>query len=221
LSRKNWQRLLAIAAIAIGLCGLYYLHVASGIKLNRESLRSHIAALGVFGPLAVIAIMTFRPFLFLPSMVVMMASGIAFGPVLGTVCNAVGGVLGALLIFGIARALGRETVQSYLGIGSLRNLEEFLVLRGMPWLTLYTAIPISPLTPVFAGSGLSRMNLAMFTMSVTLGFIPRSALFAILGKAVEEPTPRNVTISAILVLAAAAASWLSRRWLSARPSASE
>lgn len=221
MSRKILQRSLAVLAIVAGLCGLYILHFKSGIKLSPSSLQEHIAALGIFGPLAMIGIMTFRPFLGLPSWVVMMATGLLFGPWLGTFCGALGGLLGALLIFGIARALGRESVQGYLGVGTLRSLEEFIVLRGAPWLALYTAIPITWLTPVFAGAGLSRMNVAVFTSSVGLGFVPRAALFAVVGKAVEQPTVRNVSLAAVLSIAALVGTLFARRWLSARPSASE
>jgi uncharacterized membrane protein YdjX (TVP38/TMEM64 family) len=112
-------------------------------------------------------------------------------------------------------------VQSYLGVGALRSFEEFLVQRGAPWLALYTAIPISPLTPVFAGAGLSRMRFAMFCTAIALGFIPRAGLFAVAGRAAAEPSLRNVSVAVVLGLAALVGTFLARRWLSARPPASE
>jgi uncharacterized membrane protein YdjX (TVP38/TMEM64 family) len=221
VTRRGVQRTLAIATIAAGVGGFVWLQFASGIKWRPESLRDAIAGLGIFGPLAMIGIMTFRPFLGLPSWLVMLATGMLFGPVLGTVCGAVGGLLGAALIFGVARALGRETVQSYLGVGALRSFEEFLVLRGAPWLALYTAIPITWLTPVFAGSGLSRMRFGMFCTAVGLGFVPRAGLFAVAGRAAVEPSLRNVSMAVALGIAALVGTLLARRWLSERPSASE
>jgi len=217
VSKRRVQRVLAVTAILAGIGGFWYLQFESGIKWRPESLRDHVAGLGMWGPLAMIGIMTFRPFLGLPSWLVMMATGMLFGPVKGTACSAVGGLLGAALIFGVARALGRESVQRYLGVGTLRSLEEFVVLRGAPWLALYTAIPISWLTPVFACAGLSRMNFAMFVTAVGLGFVPRSALFAVAGRAAAEPSVRNVSMAVALGIAALVGTWLSRRWLSAKP----
>ncbi|HTO05608.1 MAG TPA: VTT domain-containing protein [Myxococcota bacterium] len=218
---RRIQKLLALAAILAGLGGFAYLYFESGIQWKPESLRDHIAGLGVWGPIAMIGIMTFRPFLGLPSWLVMIATGMLFGPVLGTVCGAVGGTLGGALIFGIARALGRESVQSYLGVGALRSLEEFLALRGAPWLALYTAIPVSWLTPVFAVAGLSRMNFGLFLTATGLGFVPRAALFALAGRAAAQPSVRNIGLAVAFGIAALVCTVFARRWLSAKPSASE
>jgi uncharacterized membrane protein YdjX (TVP38/TMEM64 family) len=218
---RRLQKLLALAAILAGLGGLAYLYFDSDLQWKPESLRDHIAGLGVWGPIAMIGIMTFRPFLGLPSWLVMIATGMLFGPVLGTVCGAVGGTLGGALIFGIARALGREAVQTYLAVGTLRSLEEFLVMRGPPWLALYTAIPITWLTPVFAGAGLSRMGFGLFVTATGLGFVPRAALFAVAGRAAAQPSVRNVSLAVAFGLASLVGTLLARRWLSAKPSASE
>ncbi|MFI5314715.1 MAG: TVP38/TMEM64 family protein [Myxococcota bacterium] len=221
MTRRGVQRSLALLTIAAGVGGFIWLQFASGITWRPESLRDAIADLGAFGPLAMIGIMTFRPFLGLPSWLVMLATGMLFGPVLGTVCGALGGLFGAGLIFGVARALGRESVQSYLGVGALRSFEEFLALRGPPWLALYTAIPVTWLTPVFAGAGLSRMRFGLFCTAVGLGFIPRAGLFAVAGRAAVAPSVRNVSLAVACGIAALVGTLLARRWLSERPSASE
>jgi len=218
---RRVQKVLAVTAILAGLGGFAYLYFESGIKWKPESLRDHIAGLGYWGPIAMIGIMTFRPFLGLPSWLVMGATGMLFGPVVGTVCSAVGGTLGGLLIFGIARALGRDAVQSYLGVGSLRSFEEFIAQRGPPWLALYTAVPVSWLTPVFAGAGLSRMGVGAFLTAISFGFIPRAALFAMAGRAAAQPSVRNVSVAVAFGVAAMLVSFFARRWLSAKPSASE
>ena len=218
MSRQRLQRGLALAAVLLGLGGMLWLNFATDVEWKPESLRDAVRALGIFGPLALIGIMTFRPFLFLPSWLVMMAAGMLFGPYLGTAYSAFGGALGGALIFGIARALGRETVQSYLGVGSMRAFEEFLAARGTPWLALYTAIPISVLTPVFAGAGLSRLSFGKFMTATGVGFVPRAGLFAVAGRAAAEPTLRNVVLAVGLIVVAIAGTWFARRWLSARPS---
>jgi len=218
VTRRGVQRTLALLAIAGGIGGFVWLQLASGVNWRPEALRDAIRDLGVFGPLALIGIMTFRPFLGLPSWLVMLAAGMLFGSVVGTFCGALGGLLGALLIFGIARALGRDVVQHWLRIGALRSFEEFLTLRGAPWLALYTAIPVTWLTPVFAGAGLSRMRVAGFATAVGLGLIPRAGLFAVAGKAAVQPTLRNVSFAVGLGLAAVVGTLIARRWLSERPS---
>lgn len=218
MTRQRTQRLLALVAVLAGLGGMLWFHFATDIEWNEGSIRDAVADLGGFGPLALIGIMTFRPFLFLPSWILMAASGMLFGPVLGSLYSVLGGTLGAALIFGIARAWGRDSVQAYLGVGSMRAFEEFLALRGVPWLALYTAIPFSPLTAVYAGAALSRLRFPKFMAAALIGFVPRAVLLAVAGRAVAEPTPRNITLAVALLLAAIVGTYFGRRWLSARPS---
>jgi uncharacterized membrane protein YdjX (TVP38/TMEM64 family) len=213
VTRQRAQRLLALGAVLVGLAGMALLHFGMDIEWNEESLRSTVGGLGALAPLALIAIMAFRPFLFLPSWLLMVASGLLFGPVLGSLYSVIGGTLGAALIFGIARAWGRDSVQAYLGVGSMRAFEQFLAQRGVPWLALYTAIPFSPLTAVFAGAALSRLPFPRFFLASLLGFVPRSVLLAVAGRAVAEPTGRNVALAVALLAVAVAATYLGRRWL--------
>ena len=94
-------------------------------------------------------------------------------------------------------------------------------IRGPPWLALYTAIPVTWLTPVFAGAGLSRMRFGLFCTAVGLGFVPRAGLFAVAGRAAVAPSVRNVSLAVAFGVAALVGTLLARRWLSARPSASD
>jgi uncharacterized membrane protein YdjX (TVP38/TMEM64 family) len=210
MSPRAVQRGLSFAAIAIGVAGFVWLHFHSGIEWSAESLRDWARGLGAFGPLVLIAIMALRPFLGLPNWLVLIACGMLFGPWLGMVCGAIGGWLGGLLIFGIARALGREAVQSRLG-GGLRIFEELLARRGAPWVCLYAAVPVSPLLPLFASAGVSRMPLAGFAVAVFVGLWPRAALYTFGSQAFAEPTPLNIGAAALLVAAGVGVTLFARR----------
>jgi uncharacterized membrane protein YdjX (TVP38/TMEM64 family) len=209
------ERALSIAVIALGAAGFWWLHVHSGLEWKPESLRDAVASLGVLGPLALVAIMALRPFLALPTWLVLLACGMLFGPWLGTLYATIGGLLGGALIFGIARAFGRDAVQARIG-GALRLFDDLLASRGAPWLALYTAVPISPLTPIFASAGVSRMRLAPFCVAIGIGLIPRSGVFTFAGQAAVEPSLGNVAIAALVVLGAAAVTWRLRGSLRAR-----
>jgi uncharacterized membrane protein YdjX (TVP38/TMEM64 family) len=204
------QRALSFAAIGLGVAGFVYFHFHSGIEWNADSLRDWAAGLGAYGPLAMIAIVALRPFLGLPNWLVLVACGMLFGPWLGMVYGAVGGWLGGLLVFGVARALGREAVQARLG-GGLRVFEDLLARRGAPWVCLYAAVPISPLLPLFASAGVSRMPLAVFAGAVFVGLWPRAALYTFGSQAFTEPTPANLALAALLVAAGVAVTVFARR----------
>jgi len=209
VTRRTVERGLSLAVIALGAAGAYWLHVHSGLEWSAESLRDRVAQLGLLGPLALISIMALRPFLGLPNWVVLIACGMLFGPWLGAVYATIGGLLGGALIFGIARAFGRDAVQGRLG-GALRVFDELLAKRGLPWLALYTAVPITPLTPVYASAGVSRMSLAPFCAAVALGLLPRAGMFTFAGHSALEPSPANIAIAAAIFAAAAALTWIFR-----------
>ncbi len=214
MTRHRIEQLLSAVVVAIGAGGFYWLHVHSGLEWKAEALRDHIAALGVFGPLAFVAIMAFRPFLWLPSWLVLFACGMLFGPWLGAIYGAIGGLVGGALIFGIARAFGRDAVQSRLG-SVLRIFDDLLANRGMPWLALYTAVPISPLTPIYASAGVSRMRLAPFCAAIGVGFLPRSGVFTFLGRAAAEPSIANLIVAGAIVAVAIGITWSFRGLLRA------
>lgn len=203
------ERSLAVAVVALGAAGAYWLHVRAGLEWNPEALRDYVQALGLYGPLAFIAIMALRPFLFLPNWIVLLACGMLFGPWLGAIYGALGGLIGGALIFGIARAFGRDAVQSRIG-GALRVFDDLLARRGVPWLALYTAVPISPLTPVYASAGVSRMKLAPFCMAISVGLLPRAGVYTFAGQAASDPTILNVGIAALVIVAAIAGTWMLR-----------
>jgi uncharacterized membrane protein YdjX (TVP38/TMEM64 family) len=210
VTRRHVERALSVAMLAIGAAGFYWLHVHSGLEWKAEALRDYVAGLGLYGPIALVAIVAFRPFLALPTWLVLLACGMLFGPWLGAVYGTIGGLLGGALIFGIARSFGRDAVQARIG-GALRVFDELLATRGVPWLALYTAVPISPLTPIFASAGVSRMRLWPFCAAIGIGLLPRSGVFTFAGQAAVEPSLANVAVAALVIAAAVAITWRLRR----------
>lgn len=210
MKRKHVERTLATGVLALGAAGFYWLHVRSGLEWRPEALRDYVATLGVYGPLAFIAIMALRPFLVLPSWLVLFACGMLFGPWLGAIYGAFGGLIGGAIIFFVARAFGRDAVQGRIG-GALRIFDDLLARRGAPWLALYTAVPISPLTPVYASAGVSRMSVTPFCVAIGLGLLPRAGVYTFAGQATVNPSLLNIVLAVGIALAAVAVTWRMRR----------
>ena len=72
-------RVAALAIVAAGLGGAWWLHVESGIEWERESLRQQFADFGAIAPALFVLAVAFRPLLGLPSFVVLAAGGVLFG----------------------------------------------------------------------------------------------------------------------------------------------
>ena len=208
--------LVLVAALGAGI----WFQREGGLPLDPTELRERIASFGLIAPLGFVGIAALRLVFALPSFVIMTAGGLAFGVVGGTLLGSLGMFLGAVLVFGLARSLGRDAVQQRLG-DRLARADEFLSRRGPKWLGAYTALPISFLTPVHAGAGLSSMPVGAFALWVSVGLVPRAALYSYFGDSFTRGTAAAVTAGVVVLVLGVVAIFVMRRMLRAEvPSAS-
>lgn len=206
------QRLAALATIAAGGAGFYWLHFRSGVEWTQDAFQLYVSGLGPVAPAILVGAMAMRPFLGLPSGLILVTAGLLFGTVVGTLYGALGGTLGGLIALGVARSLGRDAVQRRIG-GNFARVDAYLKRRGAPWLAAYTAIPISVLSPVYFTAGVTGIGAAPFAAAIALGFLPRAGLYSFLGNAMREPSPANLAAASALVAIAAGGILLARRYL--------
>ncbi len=202
--------LVLVAALGAGI----WFQREGGLPLDPTELRERIASFGLIAPLGFVGIAALRLVFALPSFVIMTAGGLAFGVVGGTLLGSLGMSLGAVLVFGLARSLGREAVQQRLG-DRLARADEFLTRRGPKWLGAYTALPISFLTPVHAGAGLSNMPFVAFALWVSVGLVPRAALYSYFGDSFTRGTAAAVTAGVVVLVLGVVAIFVMRRMLRA------
>lgn len=123
LLRRHRHALLLIIYLLI-IAALWYL---PGVFHPRsvEDVRRWVMGFGVWGPLVYVLLYTVRPLLLFPSLLLNVAAGILFPPVIGIPCLLAGGLGSAALLFYMART----------GIGS-----EFFDLHGGKWGHAFTTI---------------------------------------------------------------------------------
>lgn len=169
-----------------------------------EGLRGWVQAFGWLGPMVFFSLVTFRSFLFLPSGLLLLLGGLAFGVAAGTALGAAGLVVSALIQFGAARVLGDEWVRPRLGEHGRRV--EARVNRAGPWVVaLATGHPAGPMTPLNLAAGISSMSVLTFTAAVVASGPIRAGCYALLGASVLE---WGLSTSLIVGLALAAAALL-------------
>ncbi len=214
MSLKTVQRALALAVIAAGFFASYWLQAESGIEWEGESFRDYVSRLGALGPLVVVGLMAARPFLGIPSGLILFTAGLLFGTLAGTVYGALGGAIGAIGAFAVARTLGRDAIQARLG-ARVQELDELLARRGAPWLAVYTALPGAVLSPVFFAAGVTRMRFASFAGATASGFVPRAGLFTFLGETAGAPTYGRIAAAVLLLVGVVVFVWAARCKLAA------
>lgn len=157
-----------------------------GIQLDVESVRAFAKGLGAAGPILFVFIVAGRSFLALPSQIVLIAAGLCFGTIVGTVVGGAGLMLSGLAIFLVARYVGRESVEKRIGPRGRRLLDFASHRSGAATFAIACGYPLIPLSPIQAAVGLTPMRIDVFITAAFVGGSIRASVFAYFGNAFVE-----------------------------------
>lgn len=110
-----------------------------------------------------------------PISIAVMAGGVIFGPVLGSVYNVVGTFLSAVVSFLVGRALGRDFIVHFAG-KRLQPIERYLAQRGFWPLVRARFIPF-PFVVVNYGAAMAGVPLGLFAAASATGLAPSVTVY--------------------------------------------
>jgi uncharacterized membrane protein YdjX (TVP38/TMEM64 family) len=200
-SKKTSRRLLVAAAVALAIPAGWYLRGRLGIEWDVETARALVEEMGFWAPGIFILLVTFRFILFVPSQVMLVAAGVCFGFLRGTLYGTVGLTLSGLMAFGLARYLGGDVLRRRVPPGLQGALHAAGRGTGALVVTIGTAYPVGPLTGYHIGAGLTCMSLSLYTLALVIGALMRASLFTFLGSRVAELGIREAWPAFLIVVA--------------------
>jgi uncharacterized membrane protein YdjX (TVP38/TMEM64 family) len=218
MTRERW---FAMAALALLLGVAWFARTRLGITWDLDGLRALVDGLGVWGPAAFIALVTFRTVLFVPSQLALIAGGICFGTTGGTLFGALGLLASGLLVFVLTRWLGADAVRSRVPAAVQRALAAAGSRGGAALVAIGTGYPVGNVTGYHAAAALTPMRVDVFTVAVALGSLGRAWTYAFFGNAIlERSTAELVAIAVGVGLLAVllpllhprVRSWARERW---------
>lgn len=175
------KHLAVVGLIVLALAAVLLWVFETPALFDAEKTTAWIEKLGALGPLAVIALMTLAVVASpIPSAPIAVAAGAAFGKMAGMIYVAIGAETGAVLAFLIARYLGQEAVERFLGEKAGKGL-----LGSQNALTF--AVFVSRLLPFVSfdgmsyAAGLSRLHLWRFLLATFAGILPASFALSLIG----------------------------------------
>ena len=125
--RRHFVRLALFAAF---LLVLFYLVAGTGV-VDVDHVRRTIAATGPVAPLVYVAVSAVLGAIFVPGPILAAASGVLFGPVLGTFAT-LGATVGTAIITSlVGRRAGRDSARALLGEQRADRLDELIARRGL------------------------------------------------------------------------------------------
>jgi uncharacterized membrane protein YdjX (TVP38/TMEM64 family) len=219
VDRDTRGQLVLLAAMAAMALAAWGLRSALGLDWNAESLRDAVSRAGALAPVFFVALVAFRPLLFIPSQILLVAGGLCFGTTAGALYGAAGIALSGTLAFALARWAGRETVIASVPSQMRWALDAAGSRAGAAVLFVGTAWPVGPITAYHAGAGLTRMPIAIFLASLAAGSLVRAAVYAAFGSSLAEADGWELLAAGTLLLVATALPLVhprSRAWLRAR-----
>jgi uncharacterized membrane protein YdjX (TVP38/TMEM64 family) len=169
------KSLLFIALIAAILISLFVWDLSSFFR--PDNIQSRLESAGVFAPLLYILVMALAVVISpIPSLPLDIAAGAFFGTFMGTVYSVIGALIGAVISFAIARFLGREFIEKFLGghVNFCPTCSDKVLTKIV---FISRLIPVVSFDIVSYGAGLTKMSIKKFSLATFIGMIPLTFLY--------------------------------------------
>jgi uncharacterized membrane protein YdjX (TVP38/TMEM64 family) len=180
-ARRAWIVLGAFGALVLL---AWLLRGWLGIEWSAESVRGFVGRLGLLGPAIFILLLAFRIVIMVPTVVLLAAAGLCFGPLWGAAYGALGLTGAAALKWVLVRIAGPEAIQRQLLGGGGRGAIELTRSRaGKVALGVLSAYPVGPGALVQLAAAIAGMALVPYLAVVLAGSVVRASTFSLFGSA--------------------------------------
>lgn len=187
--------LLVGATVALYASGLATDISFDNIQANEVRLRAEVAAAPVASLMVFVALYAVATAAFVPvGLVLMLAGGFLFGPLIGTGATIVGSTLGAIIAYVAARFAAGDRIRAMLNNGRWRGLVAGFERKPFRYLLTLRLVPLSPFGLVNVAAGCARAPFRPYVAATAVGAIPYSFIYSYLGAGLGQaflgdPTP--------------------------------
>jgi uncharacterized membrane protein YdjX (TVP38/TMEM64 family) len=167
-------------------------------------------------PLLVIGAYAVGGLVVAPITMLIIATAMAFGPLLGLTYSLLGCLVSAALTYGIGSLMGRETVRRFAS-RHVSRLSHGLARHGLTAILIVRILPVAPFTIVNIMAGAFEVRFRDFILASFLGMLPGLVLMTFFGdrlqSAIADPRAESFMILMALVIALVLVmAWLCRRF---------
>lgn len=154
--------------------------VLASADVNRvvEFIRSY----GAYAMAISFVLMVFQSIIApLPAFLITFANAAVFGWWQGALLSWASAMVGAILCFFIARALGRDTVEKIAGKGALKGVEAYFTKYGSKTILVCRLLPFVSFDAVSYFAGLTSIGFWSFVLATGLGQLPATIVYSYVG----------------------------------------
>lgn len=172
-------RLLAGIAVA----ALIYWAVRDIRLLDCSSLQIWMQGLGIFAPLIFCLVYCLATLGFFPGLLLTLSAGMIFGLGLGTFLVLTSSVLGATIMFIVARHFARAAVEKrFQHKAWFKRFNEEIQENSVRYMIFVRLIPIFPYNGVNLASGLTTIRLQDYVLGSVIGMLPGTLATVFIGE---------------------------------------
>jgi len=209
------RALAKLALLTLGLVVGGWLLRAAGAVPGTEWVDRYVRGQGAAGELIFVAVGAVVTAVGVPRQGVAFLGGYAFGAAWGTALALAAQLFGAAAAFVWAAAVGRGTAERLLGgrFGPrLRPVRDALVVSPFGATLALRLLPVGSNLALNLLAGVAGLRLLPFLAASSLGYLPQTLVFALLGKGVRVDGGWQVALAAVLLgVSLAIGLWLLRR----------
>ena len=201
-SNKLVLSLFLIFILAIAALFFIYKDQLKLVYKSPETVKGYVAGFGAFAPIIFILSYLVQAFVpFIPTLILTMFGGYVFGVVWGTIYSLIGMTIGSIIIFLIARKLGRPFFSRIISKKELEHFDVFFKKRGDMSIFLARSILILfPPDVVSVAAGLTQIKLRHYVIFSVLGFIPNLFILALFGRQLSQGINPATFIVLVLII---------------------
>ncbi|WP_445002515.1 TVP38/TMEM64 family protein [Exiguobacterium alkaliphilum] len=185
-------------------------------ELRPSDIRDLVLSFGWWGPLLFILIYAVGPIIFLPTSVLSLGAGLAFGVFPGVLYIIVGATAAAVTGYVMARLFGRSVlhVERYPWSEKLFAQMER---RGFLYVFVLRLIPLVSFDLLSYAGGIANVRFRSFLLATVLGMIPGTLAYSFLGASLASGSVTTIVIAALVFVSLLAVTYYFRepvkRWL--------
>lgn len=169
--RRAWR--LVLLAILLMAGALLLRFTPLGELWRAEAVGEALATVrdATWGPALLLLLYLVISPLVVPLMPLIFAGGLLYGPLYGALWNVLGAIAGSALTYGLVRALGRDTVEHWLGPQRIARVDGVLARHAFWSLVRVRFVPV-PAALVNYAAALAGVRPVVFLTSSVLGLVP-------------------------------------------------
>ena len=195
----NAERKFLFACLIFALV-IYAIHAFGLFELLTDlpHLLTLIRQSGLFGYSLYILLFIIATLFLLPGSILVIAGGIVFGPLLGTLLSLIAATLASSCSFLLARWLGRDLLLKYVGHShTFQAIEKGIARNGIDFLILTRLIPLFPYNIQNYAYGLTTITFWPYTLISALTTLPGIVIYTVMA---SDLANEGITLRFILQL---------------------